>query len=272
MKHQLLHILPLLLVIMLTGCVTEMDDLRPNSSRGSFTLGLSTDSLAVEVETRASRDLTEAEQTMFAVSLVQNGEPVWSNIPFANITETDCTQPTGNGYVVSAENCTASEAETANDGWGQRRYWGQSATFSIRKDENTVVSVDCHMVNAGLSVQFDESFTSYFTLGYSVTTDDRRALRFDDNSGQIAYYNINEGTTHNLHLLINASAGWDGTLHIERNIDLQPGRVYRLHIRKGMSETGNVDVIITTENFVEGKSEEVIVEYDLRQAPRKRDT
>ncbi len=271
MKHQLLHILPLLLVIMLTGCVTEMDDLRPNSSRGSFTLGLSTDSLAVEVETRASRDLTDAEKGVFTVSLVQGDETIWS-IPFANITQADRTQPTGNGYVVSAENCTVSEAESANDGWGQRRYWGQSATFSIKKDENTAVSVDCHMVNAGLSVQFDESFTSYFTLGYSVTTDDRRALRFDDNSGRIAYYNVNDGATHNLHLLINASAGWDGTLHIERNIDLQPGHIYRLHIRKGMSETGNVDVIITTENFVEGKSEEVIVEYDLRQAPRKRDT
>ena len=71
MKHQLLHILPLLLVIMLTGCVTEMDDLRPNSSRGSFTLGLSTDSLAVEVETRASRNLTEAEQTAFNESFAE---------------------------------------------------------------------------------------------------------------------------------------------------------------------------------------------------------
>lgn len=266
MKHNLIHILSFMLVCLLAGCVTEFDDLglgnlQPDNSRGSFTLGLSTDSLAVVVETRAGRDLTDEEQKMFSVSLTQKGEPIWSNLTYADITLADRTQPVGDDYVVSAENCTASEAETANDGWGQRRYWGQSATFSIKKDQDTPVSVDCHMANAGLCVRFDESFSSYFTHGYSVTTDDSRTLRFDaTTTDRMAYYNVPEGTTRSIHLLINASAGWDGTLHIERDIILRPCRTYRLNVRKGMPATGTMDVIITTEDFTEGESEEVIIE------------
>ena len=262
MKHNLLHILTLLFAsVLLTGCVTEMDDLRPSSSRGSFTLGLSTDSLAVEVETRAGRDLTDAEKELFTVSLMQEDETIWS-IPFANITQADRTQPTGTSYVVNAESCTAAEAESANNGWGQRRYWGKSEAFNIKANENTDVSVDCHMANAGICVQFDESFTSYFTEGYSVTTDDSRGLRFDDTTaGRTAYYNVPEGSTRTVHLLVNASAGWDGMLKtIERDVVMQPGRTYCLHIRMGMPESGTMGVIITTEDFVEGISEEVMLE------------
>ena len=76
----------------------------------------------------------------------------------------------------------------------------------------------------------------------------------------MAYYNVPEGTTRSIHLLINASAGWDGTLHIERDIILQPCRTFRLNVRKGMPATGTMDVIITTEDFTEGESEEVIIE------------
>lgn len=262
MKHNLLHILTLLFAsALLTGCVTEMDNLRPVSSKGSFTLGLSTDTLAVEVETRAGRDLTDAEKEIFTVSLVQGEETIWS-IPFADVTQADCTQPTGTGYVVSAEDCTTTEAESANAGWGQRRYYGESKTFDIKANENTDVSVDCHMANAGICVKFDESFTSFFTLGYSVTTDDSRGLRFDGETPaeRVAYYNIPEESTRTVHLLVNASAGWDGILHLEHDLVMQPGRIYRLQVRKGAVETGTMGVTITTEDFVEGESEEVIVE------------
>jgi hypothetical protein len=262
MKHNLLHILTLLFAsVLLTNCVTEMDDLRPVNSRGSFTLGLSTDSLAVEVETRAGRDLTDAEKGIYTVSLVQEDETIWI-MPFANIKLEDRTQPTGQGYVVSAESCTATEAESANSGWGQRRYWGKSETFDIKANENTDVSVDCSMANAGLCVDFEESFTSFFTEGYTVTIVDSRNLEFNKNTtGSVAYYNVGSDGTHDVRLLINASAGWDGMLKtIDRTLTLRQGHTYCLHVRKGAVETGTMGVTITTEDFVEGESEEVIVE------------
>lgn len=245
MSFKIQHIIPLLAVCLLTACTAEENGL-PTNMRGSFTLGLSTDSLVVEVTTRAGRNLTDAEQQIFTVSLTQNGETIWENIPYADITQDDRIQPAGNGYVVSAESCTSSDAESANNGWGQRRYWGQSDSFDIKSGENTEVSVDCRMANAGLCVEFDESFTSYFTMGYSVTTDDSRTLRFDNTtSGSVAYYNIPEGNTRMVHLLVNASAGWDGTLHIERDLVLTRGGVTRLHVRKSESTEGQIDLGIT---------------------------
>lgn len=260
MKQYILYIIPLLAVSLLIACTAEENGL-PTNMRGSFTLGLSTDSLAVEVTTRAGRDLTDAEGHIFTVSLTQNGETIWENIPFADITEADCIQPVGDGYVVSAESCTYAEAESANDGWGQSRYYGQSVSFDIKSGENTEVTVDCHMANAGICVEFDESFTSYFTMGYSVTTDDSRTLRFDGTtSGRVAYYNISEGNTRVVHLLVNASAGWDGTLHIERDLVLTRGRVTRLHVRKGEPNEGQVDLGITFDD-------EFDVQYEFVDVP-----
>ena len=248
MSLKIQYIIALFVGLLLTACTSEENSL-PANLRGSFTLGLSTDSLAVEVTTRAGRDLTDVEQQIFAVSLRQNGETIWENIPFADITLADRTQPVGTSYVVSAESCTSAEAESANDGWGKRRYWGQSETFDIKKDANTNVSVDCHMANAGVSVEFDESFTSYFTMGYSVTTDDSRTLRFDNTTtGRVAYYNIPEGNTRVVHVLVNASAGWDGTLHIERELVLRKGGVTRLYVRKGEFNEGQVDLGITVDS------------------------
>ena len=260
MSFKIQHIIPLLAVCLLTACTAEENGL-PTNMRGSFTLGLSTDSLVVEVTTRAGRNLTDAEQQIFTVSLTQNGEKIWENIPFADITQDDRIQPVGNGYVVSAESCTSSEAEAANNGWGQRRYWGQSDSFDIKSGENTEVSVDCHMANAGLCIEFDESFTSYFTMGYSVTTDDSRTLRFDNTtSGRVAYYNIPEGNTRMVHLLVNASAGWDGTLHIERDLVLTRGGVTRLHVRKSESTEGQIDLGITFDD-------EFDVQYEYIDVP-----
>lgn len=242
----------------MAGCISELDGPQANL-QGSFSLGLFADSLAVEVETRAGRDLTAAERTAFTVTLEQDDETIWNDLRFSDITLADRTQPVGTGYVVSAHSCTVTEAETANGGWGQRRYWGQSAAFSIAKDQNTEVSVECHMANAGLCVVFDDSFTSYFTQGYSVTTDDSRILRFDETTtGRVAYYNVPVAATHTVHLLINAAAGWDGTLHMERDLTLQAGRIYRLYIRKGIPETGTLGVSVTyDDSFDEGTTEEM---------------
>ena len=260
MSFKIQHIIPLLAVCLLTACTAEENGL-PTNMRGSFTLGLSTDSLVVEVTTRAGRNLTDAEQQIFTVSLTQNGEKIWENIPFADITQDDRIQPVGNGYVVSAESCTSSEAEAANNGWGERRYWGQSESFDIKSGENTEVSVDCHMANAGLCIEFDESFTSYFTMGYSVTTDDSRTLRFDNTtSGRVAYYNIPEGNTRVVHLLVNASAGWDGTLHIERDLVLTRGGIKRLYVRKSESTEGQIDLGITFDD-------EFDVQYEYIDVP-----
>ncbi len=263
MKQYIKHIIPLFLGLFFAGCVSELDGPQGNLS-GTFSLGLVADSMIVEVETRAGRELTDDEKSSFTVSLLQDGEAIWTNTPYANVTLADRTQPVGAGYVVTAQSCTADEAESVNDGWGQRRFYGQSTTFSIAKNADTPVSVECSMANAGLTVDFDESFTSFFTVGYSVTVVDERNLKFDAaTTNRVAYYNVEADGTRDVRLLINASAGWDGMLKtIDRTLTMQQGRVYRLHIRKGehVIETGTLGVSITyDETFDDGTTEEVLL-------------
>lgn len=266
MTQTFKHIIPCFLALLLVSCVSEFDLPKVADEQGMFALSLTAAGQGNNGETRADdeswQELTSTEAASYLITLTKDSKTLWGPKVFSSITQTDCTQPVGAGYAISAESCTATEAESANKGWGQRRYYGKSSSFSITKNDITKVRVNCHIANAGLCVLFDESFTSYFTLGYSVTTDDGRALRFDETTADnVAYYNIPDGATqHTVRLLVNASAGWDGILHMERDLVMQPGRIYRLQVRKGAVETGTMGVTITTEDFMEGESEEVIVE------------
>jgi 8-oxo-dGTP diphosphatase len=90
----------------------------------------------------------------------------------------------GYGYVVEAESCLEPEAESANNGWGQRRYTGQSASFAIKPGETTKVGVGCTVANAGVEVVFDETMAHHFTTSYSVTiTEGERTIVFDKLTG-----------------------------------------------------------------------------------------
>lgn len=122
----------------------------------------------------------------------------------------------GLGYVVEAESCLEPEAESANNGWGQRRYAGQSASFAIKPGETTKVGVGCTVVNAGVEVVFDETMAHHFTTSYSVTiTEGERTIVFDEQtggkreagvitSGKVAYYNVDESDTRTLTYTIEA--------------------------------------------------------------------
>lgn len=266
MKHYIQHITLLCFGLLLASCVSELDGPQTNQ-QGTFSLGLSADSLSTEIVTRASENIDD-----YSVMLSEKGENIWA-LRYADIGDDDRIQPVGEGYVVEAENCTSAEAESLNEGWGRRRFYGRSETFAITKGQNTQVSVHCQMANAGLCVVFDESFSSYFTSGFAVTTDDLRALRFDaDNqaqfdtngqmtAGRVAYYNVNDEGQHTVQLIISGSAGWDGTLRLTRTLVLQQGRTYRLIVRKGEPQDGTLGVSISyDETFDDGTTEEVILE------------
>ena len=264
MKYTFQHIIPLFLGLLFAGCISELDGPQGNL-RGSFSVSLSADSLGVEVETRAAHPLTEAQQATFRLTLTDREGTVWENKLYTDVTLEDRTQPVADGYVLTAQNCTAQEAESLNDGWGQRRFRGQSQAFAVKQKEDTRVTVNCTMANAGLCVDFDEAFTSFFTEGYMVTLVDSRNLRFDASTAdRVAYYNVADDTgSHQVRLLVNASAGWDGMLRtIERTLTLQQGRICRLHIRKGEPQEGTIDGVFITydETFDEGTTEEVELE------------
>ncbi len=284
------YVLTALCAILLTACIGEQPS--PSAGRGTFAFELATDSLTADIVTRAPRQLTDAEAAAYRVTLHSATETIWENIPFADITLADRTQPLGTGYVVSAENISAADAESLNSGWGARRYAGSSAPFAITEGQTTHVTVPCTMANAGLCVTFDDSFTSYFTE-YAVTTADTRALKFNadnafpanttlpsltgEGSGvgpAVAYYNtslpsLGEGSgvgqlTADVALTITASAGWDGTVRLTRTLTLQAGKITRLEVKLNAPQpsTGNISLMAITydDHFTEGSTEEITLE------------
>lgn len=272
MKSRVLHIITILAAVLFTGCLSEMD-IPAGTQRGSFAIALTADSLMVEVETRAPRDLTDSEAASFLVTLSRNDEPVWERKTFSSITQEDRKQSIGEGYVVSAENVTADEAESSNSGWGCRRYAGASETFSIVSGQITYVTVPCAMANAGLCVTFDHSFTSYFS-DYAVTTDDARNLKFNGSNaaqfdaenhltaGTIAYYNTDANRQHTVDIIISASAGWEGTANLTRTLTLRAGKITRLNVKLNSTEPteGNIMLSITYEDFEEIAGEEIVLD------------
>ncbi len=122
----------------------------------------------------------------------------------------------GYGYTVKAENCLSSEAETANNGWGQRRFLGISPSFAIKPGETTKVGVGCTVANAGVEVVFDETILEHFTTSYRVSiTEGERVVVFDEftggkreegviTPGSVAYYNVDDSGTRTLTYTVEA--------------------------------------------------------------------
>lgn len=122
----------------------------------------------------------------------------------------------GYGYTATAENCDELTALSANDGWGQRRFYGVSDLFGIKIGEVTKVGIPCSVANTGVEVVFDESVPQYFTTSYKVTvTDGNRSLVFDSatggsrvsnvvTNGKTGYFNISDDGTCTINYTIEA--------------------------------------------------------------------
>ena len=256
------------------ACISEMESPVP-SRQGTFAIALESDSLKVEIETRAARELTSTEASAYLVTLTQGDEMIWEQKKFADITLADRTQRLGEGYVVMAENITPEEAENSNKGWGARRNAGSSDPFAIESNKITQVTVPCKMANAGFCVTFDESFTDFFS-DFAVTTDDLRGLKFNysngypmntstnNHQGAVAYYNTDATTgTHELPLLISASAGWEGTVRLNRTLTLQAGKITRLKVKYNSPELTEGNIILSIsydDSFEDVGGEEIILE------------
>lgn len=170
--------------------------------------------LAVDNVTRATSTIISKEEAENYWVTVYKGEEVCREL--TRLKDLNTRLSAGYGYMVKAENCLESEAETANDAWGQRRYAGLSSSFAIKPGETTKVGVGCTVINAGVEVVFDETMSHHFTTSYHVTiTAGERIIVFDEQTGgkregdvitpsRVAYYNVPDGDTRTLTYKIEA--------------------------------------------------------------------
>lgn len=147
----------------------------------------------------------------------------------------------GSGYTATAENCDELTALSANEGWGQRRFYGISDLFAIKIGEVTKVGIPCSVANAGVEVVFDESVPRYFTTSYKVTVSDgSRTMVFDSATGgstvagettygKTAYYNVSDNGTHTVSYTIEAYSDYLRLVKT-RTLTLKKATVSRLHL------------------------------------------
>lgn len=220
-KYILSSVVMLSLAIMHTACSNEVPN--PTPDQGNFSLLLTAADIQTEVQTRAS--IQGVDVNNFYVSLAEaEGTPIMEGRQYGTISFADCVLPAATGYKLWVESCTESEATALNNGFGAYRFFGE-AVFDVQTGKNTPVAVNCTMVNAGLQVVLDKSFTDKFPV-HAVTTQDSRALVFSSNNPDaIAYYNMQADVLPMSLRITGSSGGWSDRLDMTKSITLTKGKI-----------------------------------------------
>lgn len=211
-------------------------------------------SIAIQLRGSAQRatttTITKEEADLFLVTITKGGELVSRQVQLGHVGT--LTFPAGNGYKVSVENITEHDAETLNDGWGAKRYTGDSKTFGIQAGQTTAVSVSCAVANAAVNISFDASLEGCNVI----LSDGTRTLTTSEN--RVAYFNVVGETPHPVTLTIEK----DGVVVGEKTLNLESSQVKDVNIGASEDpETGSVSVEITYDDaFVVVEEEITIVE------------
>lgn len=249
----------ILSILLLTACVGEVD-IPSNggtpASSASHTQEEAEDSLGRfeliltgERATRATQTvITKEEADNFLVTIYKGSDIVRPRTTLKNV---NTTLSAGYGYKVFAESVSEETAITSNDGWGQRRYAGYSASFAIKAGQTTAVNVGCSVVNAGFEVNFDKTVSEYFT-NYDITIHDGdRTIVFDANTagtinnqdtipGRVAYFNLDEDGHHTISYTIHATG--PKTIEKTGTLNLSKAVISRINLRY---ERSDFDFVIT---------------------------
>ena len=231
------------LAFMPISCTNEVPT--PTIQQGEFSLFLTAADIKTEIQTRAA--IQGVDVNNFYVSLNgAEGTPLLVSKQYGAMTSADCILPVANDYRLLVESCSEAEATTLNNGFGAYRFAGD-ATFNIAANEKTSVAVNCEMLNAGLQIVFDKSFTDKFPV-HAVTTQDSRALVFNlDNQENVAYYDMSANVSEKSLRITGSSGGWDDRLDVTRQVELQKGKIIKLHIT--YSAASGARIIVNRSEF-----------------------
>ncbi len=233
-----------------SACTNEVANINEmQDGTGTFALSLSTGDITENVTTRA---VTLPQTASFKLTLKDKLDvALFTDKLYSDLKPLDCSLPSGTGYALSVESCTAEEATLLNNEWGEARFTGE-ATFDIVSGQTTNVSIACEMQNAGLQVIFDSSFTDEFPI-YAMTYQNGRTIAWkNDNPEAVAYFNAVEGQeTLAVNMLLTGSkGGWDDRIEKALLIELVPGKIKILTIKYD-ENSGDLDLDFETDTDVE---------------------
>lgn len=191
-------------------------------------------------ETRADID--------YLISIRRGGEVLMSGTPFSSLAGPIRLSATP-GYTLLAESCTAAQAESEPDIYGQPRYAG-TASFDIEADVQTTVKVTCSMANAAFKLVLDESF-DYVSYEVKATVGTRTVTLTD--AVTTAYFNVDatQQATLSYSVLATDAEGKVGTS--SGTVVLKARTLSRLTLKAGSK--GQVGVQVSYDDqFVPGNS------------------
>lgn len=238
MHKQILYILSLLGILSFTSCSNEENPLFPDET-GEIIFSV-VDTTEVEITTKASLNFDVNE---FNVSLSRGNEPIFSNKKYGDIAGTAITCSASPDYVLTAESCTETEAESANQGWGQARVSGKES-FAVVANDSKTVTVNCGLANSSVSVDFSDYITSMFTA-YSIeihaTDAPDRSFSFNENNYKFktAYFNVGEDV-RKLAYTVTLPSPYKV---YSRTLNIVPSKSYKLSVKVG-GENENTSVTL----------------------------
>ena len=249
----------LLLPLLLMSCSVKEFDIpgfsgNDNTPADADSMGFFQLTLTSQTATRAtSTTLSPEEADNFLITVRKGTDVVRSRQRLADL---DTRLSAGYGYTVQAESCTEEDAESSNEGWGQKRFAGLSGSFAIKAGETTSVNVGCSVANAGVELSYDKSLLNYFTSIEVTVTKGDRILRFTT-SGQTAYFNTDAEDASTAAYTIKAE-GPDGTINKEGTLNLTKAKMSRINLAY---EIGTFTLSVLVE-MADIEDEEVVISED----------
>ena len=249
-----------MLLQLLASCSnTDIVPGKDASATGRFMLSLLTEEVTTEDITRAGS--FNPDVSKFKVSITDaKGLELISGKEYGAMEDHDKVLPAAEDYIIEVANCSPQEAVSANEGWGTIRFMA-SETFDIVSEQTTPLVLECTMANAGLSVIFDESFTTKFPT-YAATIQDTRNLVFKSTTAdKVAYYNISQDQESISLRLTGSAGGWNDRIDKTQSIPLTKGKITRLRVRfnDGTSTDSDVNIDIDTDTGMGETDDEVTV-------------
>ena len=234
MNKQILYILSLMGLLSFAACTNE-DEPALSNETGEIRFSV-VDTTAVEITTKASLDFDVNE---FNVSLSRGDESIFPNRKYGDIAGTSITCSAGEGYLLTAVSCTEAEAESAENGWGQARVYGEKS-FAVVAGETKTVTVECGLVNSSIDVDFSDFIKStYKEYSMEIHTSDAPDRSFTLNevnhSYKTAYFNVGE-SGRTLYCTVNLPGFEKPFLE---TVEMVPSRSYKLMV-KVIGEAGDM--------------------------------
>ena len=271
MNKQLLYTLFALITVPFFSCT---NDIASEAGIGTVSFTVENEATDVVVETRAMSDIEEDD---LMLTLKRGEEKLISGQTYGNIKEKHIPYSAGDGYVLTVENCTETEAENTNISngiyWGQERVYGKKE-FSVIANQDNPVEVVCKLANSGVSVDFSgyvkNKWPDCQVEIYAADAEERK-FTFNQHVYKRAFFNVDEGEQRAMQYIVTLQENAGGHTADEDGkpftFNMDPGHYYNVTVK--MKDEESADPQVTIQLMVDGKLENEIALDDVIVNPYK---